>query len=64
MTKLLLGLAAASLLLGGCASVKMATPADDDTDYNKIQTVENWAKQRGITVVWVNRPTRSRDVKS
>lgn len=65
MKKLLLGLAAVSLLLGGCGSLKMATPADDDTDYNKIQTVETWAKQRGITVIWVTRPTvKPRDLKT
>ena len=65
MKKLLLGLAASSLLLlGGCASVQTATPSDDDTDYNKIQTVENWAKQRGVTVIWVTRPTKTRDLKT
>jgi uncharacterized protein YceK len=58
--KLLLGLTAASLLLSGCSAVQVATPADDNTDYNKIATVENWAKQRGVTVVWVNKPTKTK----
>jgi uncharacterized protein YceK len=59
--KLLLGLSAAAvLLMSGCSTVQVATPADDNTDYNKIATVENWAKQRGVTVVWVNRPTKSK----
>ena len=64
MKKLLLGLAAVSLLLGGCALVQTAAPSDDDTDYNKIQTVENWAKQRGVTVIWVTRPVKGRDLKT
>lgn len=64
MKKLLLGLATVSLLLSGCASVKTAMPSDDDTDYNKIQTVENWAKQRGVTVIWVTRPVKSPELKT
>ena len=61
MKKLLLGLSAAAvLLMSGCSTVQVATPSDDNTDYNKIATVENWAKQRGVTVVWVNRPTKTK----
>lgn len=54
--------ATALVIAGGCASV--STPASlsnarvDDTDYQKIQLVEQWAARSNVTVVWVNRPTR------
>jgi hypothetical protein len=55
---------AASLLLSACASTgavqresRTSVPGDD-TDVNKVATVNRWAYDRGATVVWVNFPQK------
>ncbi len=58
-----------ALLLGACAGSPAhpgasADPENDDFDSNKVDTVTQWARVHGATVVWVNYPTklRPRDV--
>jgi outer membrane biogenesis lipoprotein LolB len=65
MQKVVFGLlAAASLVLGACASTgsthngsKTAVPGQD-TDVDKIATVNRWALDHHATVIWINYPQR------
>ena len=57
---------AAALSLGACAGIsttpsnsKTATPGVD-TDTIKVATVNQWAQDKGATVVWIHYPTRSK----
>jgi hypothetical protein len=59
--KKLLPVAAAVLLLAGCATVRNASSGyREDTDFEKVYLVERWARRNGVDVIWVNYPTRTR----
>ena len=59
--KTLLLVAAAVLLLAGCATIKDTSSGyRDDTDYEKVYLVEKWARRSGVDVIWVNYPTKAR----
>ena len=57
MRWMMLSLAAAALALAGCASF----PGNDrsDIDHAKIARIENAARVAGVSVYWVNFPTKS-----
>lgn len=58
MKKRLLSGAFLTLLLGGCA-IAPGTPGGSYLDEKRIAAVENVARANGVTVVWVNLPTKS-----
>ena len=59
--KKLLPVAAAVLLLAGCATVKESSSGyRDDTDYEKVYLVDKWARRNGVEVIWVNYPVKTR----
>lgn len=49
-------------LLGGCASApngaSLSAAPDDGVDHQRVQAVERAARDRGVLVVWVNRPRK------
>ena len=55
----LLVVAAISLLLSACAAMQPGEGLRIDTDWQKIQLVEEYHQKRGSTVVWMNYPTRA-----
>ena len=60
-TSILLGTAVASLALAGCAtapapSAKAATAVE--TDFAKINAINNAARGLGVTVVWIHYPQK------
>ena len=58
MRRMMLSLAAGALVLSGCAT----TTSNDfysNVDYVKIARIENAARAVGVSVYWVNFPTKS-----
>jgi hypothetical protein len=59
--KKLLPVAAAVLLLAGCATAgESSSGYRNDIDYEKIYLVGKWARRNGVEVIWVNYPTKTR----
>jgi hypothetical protein len=59
--KKLLPVAAAVLLLAGCATVRDSSSGyRDNTDYKKVYLVEKWSRRNGVQVIWVNYPMKTR----
>lgn len=56
---IVLGLGAALLLCGACASPGGGSGYQEVVDTQKMDLVDRWARQNNVTVIWVNRPTRS-----
>jgi hypothetical protein len=57
----LLAAAAATTLLGGCATAPTFGIPDDQievVDTQKMQLVEDWARRANVTVIWYRKPTR------
>ncbi len=52
--------ASAVALISGCASVPNtgAIAYNDNVDTARVAAIENVARSRGVTVVWVNYPTK------
>jgi hypothetical protein len=57
MRWMMLSLAATALALAGCASF----PGDSrsNIDYEKVARIENAARAAGVSVLWINYPTKS-----
>lgn len=58
-------MAAMCLCLSACASsggthMARGDQLNDDIDYEKVASVNQWAHNRGATVVWVNYPKRAK----
>jgi hypothetical protein len=51
--------AAASLLLNACAVLLPGEGRRIETDWQKVQLVEEYHQKRGSVVVWMNYPTRA-----
>ncbi len=49
---------AASLLLNACAALLPGEGRRIETDWQKVQLVEEYHQKRGSVVVWMNYPTR------
>jgi hypothetical protein len=62
MKRLLLlgGAVAASMMgFGGCASTSTTTSGYAyETDFAKMSAVEDLARKRGVTVIWLNAPQK------
>ncbi len=56
MRRMMLSLAVGALLLSGCAS--MGTDLNANVDYVKVARIENAARAVGVSVYWVNLPTK------
>lgn len=50
--------AIASLLLNACAALLPGEGRRSETDWQKVQLVEEYHQKRGSVVVWMNYPTR------
>ena len=60
-TAFALALAAAVGALSGCATTPGPTGAlADDTDYEKIALVNQWASRNNVEVRWVNYPRKAK----
>ena len=44
--------------LAGCAALQMPAGSSFETDYAKVQLIDHVARDRGVTVVWINMPQR------
>ena len=44
--------------LAGCAALQMPAGSSMDLDYAKVQAIDNVARSRGVTVVWINMPLK------
>ena len=51
-------LAGVAVMVGGCATYN-PDPKLSDIDYGKVARIESAAKAYGVTVYWVNYPTKS-----
>lgn len=55
-----------SLALGACASTGsprysvQSDPENDDYDSAKVASVNQWARTKGATEIWINYPTKYR----
>ncbi|MGA9422847.1 MAG: hypothetical protein WBW61_10830 [Rhodanobacteraceae bacterium] len=55
---------AVALLLAGCAagtSTLRGGPQDQELDVSKIVAVNQWARAKGATVLWIHYPTRPKE---
>jgi hypothetical protein len=57
---MLLGAVGAAMVgLGGCASTPATTSGYTyETDFAKMSAVEDLARKRGVTVIWLNAPQK------
>jgi len=56
--KMMSSLALMALLVGGCATYNASVPSST-IDFEKVARVENAARQYGVSVYWLNYPTKS-----
>ncbi|MEP7083482.1 MAG: hypothetical protein ABI854_02005 [Betaproteobacteria bacterium] len=57
MRKMMFSLLAGAVLLTGCAG--LPTDTKSDIDFYKVARIENAARSVGVSVYWVNYPTKS-----
>ncbi len=50
--------AVASMLLNSCTALLPGEGRRSETDWQKVQLVEEYHQKRGSVVVWMNYPTR------
>ncbi len=58
MKSILLVAIGVTALISGCAFNPNAAAVDDGIDYQKVATINNVAKSRGVMVQWLNYPQR------
>ncbi|MBK8739090.1 MAG: hypothetical protein IPO58_01200 [Betaproteobacteria bacterium] len=56
MRWMMLSLLAGTVLVSGCAS--LPTESRSNIDFAKVARIENAARAAGVSVYWVNYPTR------
>ena len=52
---------AAFCALSGCAGLGLAPDRVQVVDYKKMQVIDDHARRSGLTVIWLNQPTRTVD---
>jgi len=57
MRWMMLSLLAGTVLVSGCAS--LPTESRSNIDFAKVARIENAARAAGVSVYWVNYPTKS-----
>ena len=58
MRKMMSLLAVLAVMVGGCATYN-PDPKMSNVDYEKVARVEHAARAYGVSVYWINLPTRS-----
>ena len=58
MKTVLIVAASATALISGCASLPSSDAYYDNVDTAKVAAIENVAKTRGVTVMWINYPQK------
>ena len=58
MRKMMSSLAVVAVVVGGCASYN-PDPRMSNIDYDRVARIESAAKAYGVSVYWVNLPTKS-----
>ena len=56
--KMMTSMALVALVVGGCATYNSSVNTSN-IDYERIARVENAARQYGVSVYWLNYPTKS-----